>query len=398
MVTINKSVVINAVDNAFTASKDISDGISNISSFIWEYNQNIFSIPMNIYIPENLRKYNFSNIYAIKSRLDNLKSKLNGLTYDMNSIIDIMFENDEQYEALILRTLNPYDYNSSPSGALMCPVYNDYFINNQISNNSSCPSWLNNRTMSTEGNKNNTEIWVRRGISTGMGFIPFVDDIKDAQEAITGVDLITGERLAWWERALCGTLFLISAGAAIFTFGISEAIPISSLDEVIRGAKYADEAVDVIRNADEVVDGAKYADEVFDFGEGIIKSDSLSGAQKKLADIWTGHSNIDGVDVYKNDELIDIDIMDYNGKTNLERIEDGLSPIGPDGKSVELHHWDQTSDSAIYEIESSFHKEAYSDLHINIGGSDSLIDRNEFGNFRRDYWKSRAADFYKDID
>uniref|UniRef100_A0A7V1ZHS0 Pre-toxin TG domain-containing protein n=1 Tax=Thermoanaerobaculum aquaticum TaxID=1312852 RepID=A0A7V1ZHS0_9BACT len=36
--------------------------------------------------------------------------------------------------------------------------------------------------------------------STALGFTPVVGDIKDWQEAITGVDLITGERLAWWER------------------------------------------------------------------------------------------------------------------------------------------------------------------------------------------------------
>jgi len=39
-------------------------------------------------------------------------------------------------------------------------------------------------------------------LSAGVGFIPVAGEAKDVQEAITGVDLITGEKLSGWERAL----------------------------------------------------------------------------------------------------------------------------------------------------------------------------------------------------
>lgn len=48
----------------------------------------------------------------------------------------------------------------------------------------------------------------RHGASLGVGAIPIVGDIKDVQEVVTGVDLITGERLSGFDRAL-------TAGAAV---------------------------------------------------------------------------------------------------------------------------------------------------------------------------------------
>lgn len=41
-------------------------------------------------------------------------------------------------------------------------------------------------------------------VSMALGFIPFIGDAKDVQETTTGVDLITGEKLAGWERFLTG--------------------------------------------------------------------------------------------------------------------------------------------------------------------------------------------------
>jgi len=38
-------------------------------------------------------------------------------------------------------------------------------------------------------------------VSTTLSFAPGLGEVKDAQEALTGVDLLTGERLSWGERA-----------------------------------------------------------------------------------------------------------------------------------------------------------------------------------------------------
>lgn len=48
-----------------------------------------------------------------------------------------------------------------------------------------------------------SETW-KKALSMGIDFMPGPGDVKAAQEAITGNNLITGEPLAWWERGLAG--------------------------------------------------------------------------------------------------------------------------------------------------------------------------------------------------
>ncbi|HWN41061.1 MAG TPA: polymorphic toxin-type HINT domain-containing protein [Thermoanaerobaculia bacterium] len=46
------------------------------------------------------------------------------------------------------------------------------------------------------------EFLTKEMLSTAISFVPGLGDIKDAQEAITGVDLITGRELSWMERGI----------------------------------------------------------------------------------------------------------------------------------------------------------------------------------------------------
>lgn len=71
----------------------------------------------------------------------------------------------------------------------------------------------------------------------------------------------------------------------------------------------------------------------------------------------------------------------------------GLAPIGPDGKSINLHHVDQTSEGPVQEMTALYHQQNYSSLHFNTGESQSQIDRDVFDVWRRNYWKQRATDF-----
>ena len=77
-------------------------------------------------------------------------------------------------------------------------------------------------------------------------------------------------------------------------------------------------------------------------------------------------------------------------------MEAGLAPLGPDGKSMNLHHMTQTQDGAIAEVTSTFHSENSSIIHINDNSIPSGIDREAFDKWRSDYWKSRANDFIED--
>lgn len=71
----------------------------------------------------------------------------------------------------------------------------------------------------------------------------------------------------------------------------------------------------------------------------------------------------------------------------------GRAPIGPDGKSIELHHTTQRQTSSIAETTYTFHKQNSKTIHINPNTISSGINRNEFGKWRGSYWENRAKDF-----
>lgn len=71
-------------------------------------------------------------------------------------------------------------------------------------------------------------------------------------------------------------------------------------------------------------------------------------------------------------------------------MQEDLAPIGVDGKSVNLHHVDQTNDGTVMEITATEHQQNYSTLHSNTGQEPSQIDRNEFNKWRKQYWRWRS--------
>ena len=119
--------------------------------------------------------------------------------------------------------------------------------------------------------------------------------------------------------------------------------------------------------------------------------------------IKTFHS-VDEYNVYKNAGLtlskvngnlamtqkIDWDFVGdiEDGRTNAQRVIDGLAPLDSTGASYELHHIGQMSDSPLAILTSSQHKGNYSTLHANTGGSASNIDRSLFEKQKKDFWKA----------
>jgi RHS repeat-associated protein len=109
---------------------------------------------------------------------------------------------------------------------------------------------------------------------------------------------------------------------------------------------------------------------------------------------WTKIKTFKGKKVYQRDDLIDPNKVDDKGLTNLERMQNGLAPIGEDGKPLNIHHMLQTDDGPLAEMTQTFHQENYSNIHINAGSDiPSGIDRSGFDSWRRSYWKDRAGDF-----
>lgn len=97
-----------------------------------------------------------------------------------------------------------------------------------------------------------------------------------------------------------------------------------------------------------------------------------------------------GKTVIMNSDLFDPDLVDGRKRTNVQRMEQGLAPIGRDGKSVQLHHIDQTDDGPVMEITATDHQRNYSILHANTGQFPSKIDRKSFNAWRKMFWKERV--------
>jgi hypothetical protein len=108
---------------------------------------------------------------------------------------------------------------------------------------------------------------------------------------------------------------------------------------------------------------------------------------------WNQTTEFNNVKVYQRNDIIDPNYVDGRGRTNLERMEKGLAPIGPDGNPVNLHHMTQRNESSIAEVTQSFHQQNSKVIHINPNTVPSGINRNEFNKWKQEYWKSRANDF-----
>jgi len=124
---------------------------------------------------------------------------------------------------------------------------------------------------------------------------------------------------------------------------------------------------------------------------------------------WTP-KQVAGRKVYQRDDIIDPNRVDDFGQTNLERMQDGLSPIGPDGKEINLHHIIQKEPGPMAEIVSTQHSEKSRVLHSYTNqydktwrGSDGVrrrynsapesMNRGPFNVWKRKYWIERANDF-----
>jgi RHS repeat-associated protein len=109
-----------------------------------------------------------------------------------------------------------------------------------------------------------------------------------------------------------------------------------------------------------------------------------------------------GQRVYQRDDLMNpgyVSPRDKYGRSNLKRMTQGLAPMGPDDKPVNLHHMLQTQDGPIAEVTQSMHlaqgdykdSGSYNTLHWKAGTKiPSGIDREAFDDWKSDYWKDRA--------
>lgn len=100
---------------------------------------------------------------------------------------------------------------------------------------------------------------------------------------------------------------------------------------------------------------------------------------------------INGKDVLVRTD-IDLELVDYSGMTNLERMEKGLAPLDADGKPYELHHIGQNADSPLAELTRSEHMEGGNNKILHDVTKESEINRGDFNKERAEHWKARAEE------
>lgn len=101
--------------------------------------------------------------------------------------------------------------------------------------------------------------------------------------------------------------------------------------------------------------------------------------------------------VYQRND-IDFEYIDPDsGQSNLELMLEGSSPIGKDGKPIELHHVLQEEPGTMAEIHETTHGEYMRILHgLRKKGESFRNDptlKKQYDNFRRAYWKWRAQQY-----
>ncbi len=75
-----------------------------------------------------------------------------------------------------------------------------------------------------------------------------------------------------------------------------------------------------------------------------------------------------------------------DGRTNAQRVIDGLAPLDKSGNPYQLHHIWQMQDSPLAILTKAQHTEHYNLLHSNTGASKSLIDRDLFAQQKKAFW------------
>lgn len=155
---------------------------------------------------------------------------------------------------------------------------------------------------------------------------------------------------------------------------------------------------DTVKPALENVDRPVYARENTDkydqsYSSEITEKISSPEENKIYQDAGLQEKSVDGrPSLVRSD--IDPAHVDGKGRTNLERMQQGLAPYGDDGYPLELHHIGQERDSPLAELTYTEHRKNgnSSVLHIK-DESDVHRGNSSWDQEKGNHWKARAHDF-----
>ena len=213
-------------------------------------------------------------------------------------------------------------------------------------------------------------------VTTVLGIIGIVSGVGQMVTGLAG-DVGGG--------ALCASGVGIPAGVAVVA---------GSTTLVVAGAAEVAASASLVYSS--VSNLGRDVDELNKSKEKVNPEDSMvdeNALEQHIEKFWEEPVECNGTKVYKRTDLIDPNLVDKQGMTNLQRMQLGKAPKGPDGKSMELHHMIQSDNSAIAEVTRTFHQRNKRVIHINPSTTPSGINRAEFNKWRTAYWKLRAKDF-----
>ena len=90
---------------------------------------------------------------------------------------------------------------------------------------------------------------------------------------------------------------------------------------------------------------------------------------------------------------IDLDLVDDLGRTNLQRMQEGLAALAPDGSSYQLHHIGQQADSTLAILTQAEHLQGGNHSIWHIFGSASQVHGtgSTWALQRQEFWKTLAS-------
>lgn len=119
---------------------------------------------------------------------------------------------------------------------------------------------------------------------------------------------------------------------------------------------------------------------------------TLNNVEQKLVKAGT-KTFIAGRKIVINKKIFKKDTRDALGRSNCQRMSEGLSPIGIDGEPISLHHLHQENNGVLIEMLDSEHR--YHSRELHSYRSESEIDRRGFNNWKRNYWQERGIKICK---
>lgn len=262
--------------------------------------------------------------------------------------------------------------------------------------------WLRPAVASEESNSWYEEAWNWVSDSAGKIWNGLVEYYRENKKVIDTVLIVVGTILAiagviasggWALVPLLVKVFAISATKAVI---ISQAVAVTAV--VATSLSSTLNVIDVWADVDHPIFNT--VQKVLSITSTVV---NLGYSLGNIYNSLKGYRIVDyrGNKVVINDKAFDPKLVDAKNRNYIERMRDGLAPIGKDGKAIEMHHIYQTKDGGLFELTMTEHRGAgnFSFWHTTDPKYESVVDHGyAWTNFKKAYWKWRGKENFAWVD